>query len=529
MKMKLNWITMSLWSALFVFALMSCDMQMPESVRVKSQPGLYISLGNPFEGTDMSLNTYLDTDGLKTQLNKDSGGGTPGIELIDNWENPDDPTLQTYLVRYPVADININLSEYVEKMELASNVSDASGVWIPGTGSEIEIPLPLTDMSFAKDVTKVTITVALTFIPGFTPPTDNATGGDTVPAGTTVTFSGAVFTSGSQPELSGNKWNSATIEKFQPADDKISIGVTVPAGYWFKPQLEFDWEEAKITLGEDDGKQEGEYVLDFSGFSDSMGKGVSFKSVTGYMYLQKPGNDFTADATVKLKWEASGPQEKTITPIEKALPTLKDFDPSNTEYVPNDTNKDKYPIDLTKVFEYPHTLAYELTLTAAPIKKTDNKVGQLKADIVILLPLEFTLADSDESDNFSGYKKLNIDALKDQGSNDLLGRTDGGNEDDIFKNLKSVSIMVDNYNTIIDGLYLGVKNKNDSTEPLNLGSQGGTIKLTNLDYPFAPQFELLVEDNKTLKILKPAPGKDTTIEITIAVQAVTDMDYQIKF
>jgi hypothetical protein len=533
MKMKLIRITMSLISALFVFALIACDLEAPQSVRIMSKPGLYLSLGSPFAGEKMSLSDYLSVDELEKQL----GGEQGDIDILewDDYTSEDgEKDVQAYRVRYPVADININLSQYVEDMDVASNLSGASGGWIPGTGSELEIPLPLDSMSFAHNVTNVKISVTLKFESGYTTPAADATGSDTVPDGVAVTFKGAVFggtVNGTRSDPPSNTWSSSQIATFEPATDKVSIGVTVPAGSWFSPQLEFDWEEASISIvGEADGdktKQTGDYELDFSDFGSFMGEGVSFKEITGYMYLKKPesGGDLDADAEVKLTWK------KDTGNVDAKVEEITDEEIKNWEAGFTPPTDNKYQIALKELFTYPLTFHYELTLKEVTVKKADNKDGQINVAMVILLPMEFELSNS--SENFSDYNKLDLEALQGMGDGggggDLFGRTGPeSGEDDIFSNLDGIAIKFDNVKGIPEGLVFGVKYGTGTEDQKTLDFENETsisLSAEQIQYPFSPKFELLVKDGETLKILKDKED----IDFTIAVEAKTDLNYQVKF
>jgi hypothetical protein len=529
MKMKFNRITMSLISALFVFALISCNMEMPESVRVKSNPGLYLSLGSPFAGSNMSFSEYLSEDGLKEQL----GGESGNIDLLV-WDEYPDQNVQAYRVRYPVADINIDLTEYVESMDVASNLDSASGAWIPGTGSEIDIPLPLDSMSFAHDVTNVTISVTLKFEQSYTAPAADVTGSDTVPAGVAVTFKGPVFggnVNGTPSDSPPNKWSSSQIATFNPATDIISMGVTVPAGYWFSPQLGFEWTSADISIGAE-GKQTGSYKLDFTSFSEFMGEGVSFKKISGYMYKETVGsNTFTANTTTSLTWQGGSPVP--VTPNG----ALTDWKNSFTQ--PNNNE-----IDLTNLFASPLTFDYTLELSEATINssETGTNTGKISVDMVILLPLEFTLDDSLKSDikdsKNNSYRKLELEMLQGIGKSegDLLGR--GSGEENMFKDMKEVSLIFSDYiNEAIDGLSFGYK-LTDTSGWKVLDAQalksGAVITLNEIPNPFTPEFQLLVSDSAILKILKREKDdegnyKEANIDLKIAVEAKTDLDYPVKF
>ncbi|MDR1325251.1 MAG: hypothetical protein LBK00_04360 [Treponema sp.] len=554
MKMKLNRITTSLVSALFVFALISCELQAPSSVRIKSNPGLYVSLGSPFAAANgMSLDSYLSVEGLKDQFNAPGEDtNNPDIDILE-WEDPDpnNSNVQAYRVRYPVADININLSEYVKQMDVASNLSntDVSNGWIPGTGSEFDIPLPLDSMSFARDVTNVVISVTLNFHESLPtdPPDANATE-DPAPAGVKVTFKGDVFNDTvyheKYPEKDETKtpitWNSRQIPEFQPKTDKVSIGVTVPAGTWFQPKLAFEWEQATISLDAGEGQdteQTGKYKLDFTNFGNLMGEGVSFKEISGYVYLKKPSSDvLTAKAELSLKWEEGTANEKKaeFTPIEEGITNWK---AGFTRPVGNDKL-----LDLTDLFKKSLTFSYTLALTEVTIKSAESPEGQISVDMVILLPLEFKLDDSLKSTNFASkgnYKKLDLEMLSvGEEGKDLFGRDPNSSENDMFESLKEVTILISKYeNNIIQGLSFGIKLP--TTEPQILDEdalKGGTeipitILESDINPSFNPTFELLVPDSETLKILKvdKSKGEKPTIDLSIAVKAQTDLDYQVKF
>ena len=120
---------------------------------------------------------------------------------------------------------------------------------------------------------------------------------------------------------------------------------------------------------------------------------------------------------------------------------------------------------------------------------------------------------------------------------DLLGRT-GSGEDDMFKDMEDVKLIFSDYvNEVIDGLAFGYNLDNMAWKVLNSDDlqNGAEIGLTGaLPNPFTPKFELLVPEGNTLKIQR-APTddngqpRDAEIDFKIAVEAGTDLDYQVKF
>jgi hypothetical protein len=503
---------MGLVSAWFVFALSSCEI--PSSVRIKSSPSLYLPLGSPFGGGDsLSLNQYLSVGELKNQL----GGNVDIVEWDASPLGAEFANVQAYRVRYPVADINMDLSQYVQELDAASKLaSEASEGWIPSVdGRELIIPLPLDSMSFASNVTDVVIKVTLSFKDSDAgrPGADKS-----MPAGVEVRFSGKA--AGGTP--SGNTWSSPKIPVFNPVGDDVSITVTgVPAGTWFKPALGFEWVTADISLGS--SKSTDHYELDFSKFSGFMGKGISFKKVTGYLYIKKPSNA-TANVTTTLTWR-NPVSAILIDPVPEAL--------NWNTFTPPAAN---FEIDFTRLFDSPLTFDYTLDLQKVTVTSTGHNGERLAVDLVILLPLEFTLDTGTVEYNGNSYRKLELEMLSDmsgEGSGDLLGREEG--EDGMFSGLKSVKVFFSKYtNTIIGGLAVGIKTRAGAklVDFATFGEKGeGEIELTEQDiaYPFNPKFELLVPAADTLKVLKPEAGKDGEIDFSIAVRVDTDLDYPIEF
>lgn len=190
------------------------------------------------------------------------------------------------------------------------------------------------------------------------------------------------------------------------------------------------------------------------------------------------------------------------------------------------------------------TFNYKLTLSEATINSSDTgtNTGKISVDMVILLPLEFTLDDSLKSDikdsKNNSYRKLELEMLQGIGKSegDLLGR--GSGEENMFKDMKEVSLIFSDYiNEAIDGLSFGYK-LTDTSGWKVLDAQalksGAVITLNEIPNPFTPEFQLLVSDSAILKILKREKDdegnyKEANIDFKIAVEAKTDLDYSVKF
>jgi hypothetical protein len=86
-----------------VMLLTTCAFETPESVRIKGNPGVYISLGSPFvraDGTrdpDKDLGSFLSRDKIKQMMASDGEGSLAELD------EPDKDIL-TYVARFPIAD-----------------------------------------------------------------------------------------------------------------------------------------------------------------------------------------------------------------------------------------------------------------------------------------------------------------------------------------------------------------------------------------------------------------------------------------
>ncbi|MDR2193338.1 MAG: hypothetical protein LBP19_02585 [Treponema sp.] len=112
------------------------DLAMPEEVQVKTEPGLYLPLtSNLFAGEKRAkyspeelINKHLDTEAIKEMI---GGSSMPNI-TVATYADPANPNAPwTYLLRYPMADMPLDLGQYmgdldVELPKISQNVGDVN-------------------------------------------------------------------------------------------------------------------------------------------------------------------------------------------------------------------------------------------------------------------------------------------------------------------------------------------------------------------------------------------------------------------
>jgi hypothetical protein len=530
-------VTLGLVSALFVAALLSCGMQIPESVTVKGTPGLYVPLGSPFAGSGEGGGAASFSDYLSEAKIREMLGDDENMDLVA-WDDPDHTGVQAYRVRYRVADINTDLSEYASKLEVGASESDLGG-FIPGTGAPVALPLPLKSMSWAHSITNVTIGVKLTFLAAVDLSQVSVVFGGAASGGTPAP------TSGSVTEVT---YTSNQIAMFNPETDEVTAAIKAPAGVYYKPELVFNWATATIAL--EDGAKEGAYPINFSSFGSFLGEGTEFAAIDGYLYQHASGSNLTISGTLgasndkyAMVWE-DGTTE-SVHEVSDELLWGSDYTRPNPTNDPDTELK----IDLTGLFDQGLTFNYglnvqEVAINSAESSGTNKSSSQIY--LVILLPMKFALTGepalyTDMNENPAGfysgdYRKLDLEMLQGMGGDgsDLLGRSGGG--DDMFSDIEYITLSFYDYsNNIIDGLFLGITTgEHTQFVPLNtttLKLNDITFKQADTAYPFAPKFELLVpagtDATSTFQILNPGVGKEAKIDFSISVEAKTALDYQV--
>jgi hypothetical protein len=512
-----------------LFGIASCNFQIPETLELKGSPGVYLPLGNPFTG-DNSVTHYFDINTIKDL----AGGGTEAGVTVYSYKSDSFPDVQTYLVHSQIAEMNLNLSEYVQGLD----ITDATGTampdtFIPGTGISYPFTIPFGQMAeWVTEVEDAQFRVTLTFE------------GD-VPTDVSVIFNinGEDKDGISDTSDSGKLIFTHTPLFLHPQQYKgITVKIRVPVGYSFKPELNFDWERAKIQPKQGDNVYEGKYTFSIGELINYLGKGVSFKTIPTYMYVDLPDGDW--EPAIRLSVDGGEPVEKGM--VDEPLPPLNQED-----------DNESIDFNLDDCFEFASfletlpdskvndsiELKYEIETKLVPISKNGNP-GKIAIDLIIVLPLEFEVSgsptipaslDNEKKAELARYVKLELgDLLPDTGDDDLFGRT--GKKDDLFESLDYVKIYLNNcHNTIIKGGFSISIIAGTYSKVLTLddgGSDDITIDLDELPNPFSPKFEILIlkstipgEDYGTLSIGSGTPE----FNFSLVVEAKAKIDQTITF
>jgi hypothetical protein len=500
--MRKNWITMGMLSALFVFVLVSCGFEIPKSVTVRGTPGFYVPLGSPFAGQEAtdSVGEYLSIEGIQKMLGPDD------VMTVFDYNAGQDDDPQTYLIKYHIADMNLNLSESIG--EIATTQSAVS-VTVPDLTQPpysmlgtIDATNPLYLTTGMPPVTQTeTPVVTITFDENTTKWITSISSevgtlglkfkGDVV-GDIQVAIPqwgiGTADTSGKITDWSqGDYKNSENETKFFNTSSKtwnpntqikvyVAIISTDISGETIAPELAFDWSSALIDVktAQEDGSPlfeglKGEYPLDLSSLKDTLGT-LSFKEVFAYVYINNlPNAGNTGEHKLKLTYTSTTGSETVITTgaggyaeIENAVVTNEDLESTVDPWNPDDENASlDDPLNFTSLFSAGKaTLGYELTMESVEITKAkmDDTKKNITVDILIKLPLEFEVNEpaSNQFDKFKtytdkdgkkpyehGFVKLDLAALGD------MGNTGGGDllgrtgdGDDMFGDIEYLKIWV---------------------------------------------------------------------------------------
>jgi hypothetical protein len=484
--------------------MVSCEI--PEEVKVTGSPGVHFPLGKVSEIADEDLAGYLSDERITEMV----GGG--GTALYRYSKNAD---VRTYLVHYPITELNLDLTASAQDMDLTEDlVLDALGA-VPGTGAYIEIPVPLDDAmgDWINQVRGVTFILNLEMTGSGDVKVQFRRGNTTEPE-QVKTFNGGTV-----------KFESSEVPVFRPKTDKITLLVNAPVGTSFKPKLDFAWKSAEVKPG-DDGKFQGNYTVSISELTSFLGEGASFKKVSGYLYVGGiPGQSAMTLSAPGVNFK------ENIPPMSPSLPKPPDnWAPADIPggYVANRS------IDFTAAFRSPKEfpLDYNITMSSAEIQNGGSGLSTIRADMIIELPLEFTVSTASSK---AGFVKLSVGLGDVSGNGDWFGREEEGGEDDLFNQIKDAVILVsDIENTILPNATFLLTNN---------GKELGTIKLTDgnkqaqpltigkLTYPFSPQFEILlpiddqVNKTGTLKV----GTKKEVFDFFMVMEAVADINITQTF
>jgi len=547
----------TLLGLLCLIAAMSCDI--PQSVSIKGKPGLYLPLGSPFSRLEEGerLENHVSPANIKKMMSEE--------ENTVVYDYPDyRGDLQVYIVRYPIAEMKRNLTEYVNDVFLDAEFAPPfvipddvgslpSGQTLYLTREGIQqtpgaplFTIPLADMyRLVQEVTSGPFGIELDYSPSFQQNLRLS-----IPA-----FEIDFDTPGTQ---AGSKLRFVNPAKtvFEPGTDlnangelEIYVQVSGPCSGTIEPQAVFVWDTAIVEIPDDSDKMSGQYAIN-NNLGNFLGSDAAYKEVKGYIYAHGLGEN-------ALLGELKGRNVDLVptgTPLKDkpkplfADPFVGEIPEHSIEQIENvgSLRRDeagKSYIDMTDLLnnEDASFLEYRISIDRMEIK---NVAGQIEGetitvDLVILLPLEF-IVQTLSSD--PGYVKLDLgEALPESvGEGDLFKRT--GSDDDLFSSVDSVTIHVkDPQNTIIGNpLYILLQSPTQTGWPyktimdLDLEKKdiSETIEYEDLPNPFTPRFEVLLikdpgEDFATLRLTRPPPDKPPVFDFILAVEAKTDLNINL--
>ncbi|MDR3170840.1 MAG: hypothetical protein LBU17_04335 [Treponema sp.] len=514
------------WVGVFAVLIMAaCDFQIPESLTVQGEPGVYLPLGNPFTG-DMTVTHYFNEETIKDLM----GGAEAGVTLYKYKfaDSSDFSGVQTYLMHYQIAKMNLDLSQYVKELDVTGGIGTPDD-YIPGTGGQVSITIPLGEMTeWVTSVKGAQFIVTLDF------------GGEIPTMGVSVAFNINGQDQTETKDDSGN-FTHPPLELKPQDHNSITINITVPFGYSFKPALDFDWESATIQPKKGEGLDyNGNYTFSIGDLINYLGKGVSFKSIPTYMYVGLP-EDW--EPTITLSVDGGEPVKKGI--VHDSMPKLPLNDDKEIESIDFGGDALEFTDFLIPSQDNSIALSYEMIMEEIPIKN-DDTLQTITIDLVIVLPLKFEIfgspttpgnydsLTSEQKDQYDNFVKLELgDLLPDTGDDDLFGRT--GKEDDLFESLDYVKIYLnDCHNTIVkDGFSISIIAGKTYSNVLTLNngeSDSIKIDLDELPYPFSPKFEILIPKSDGMDYGTLSIGSGTAeFDFSLVVEAKAKINQTITF
>lgn len=537
-----------------MFFIVSCGFEIPESLRVTGKPGVYLPLGSPFGASGKSINDYIGREKIQEMINppsEESGTGSGNKVVLYDYQGDGTAELdvQTYLVRYEIARLNLNLGTHIQEADditvpqlvipvVPGSPETFSSVYITKSGISPTPPLePLFEISLGamerwlQDV-KLDTTAGITIQGG--------TGLENtlklkIPQLGIADYSQGTPDSNGDLKFTGNGYTLFTTtgtDEEKEASTKIEIYAQLvgpPQDGTYQMELNFEWTEATLYPGTD-GKFTGTYTINFGDLTDYLGN-ARLKTVPAYVFI----NGLPSNTDGKMALSIESRNLVTDQPIDSKSLSEDFFDDQTstaTGAIPSSSISEA--IELCDLFTTSSSaLAYTITVQSAEITpQSDNQT--ITAELLIKIPLEFQVTGHEITVNNTSYNELKLDPLKELSESDdiqdLFGRT-GEDEDDVLTGLERVDLTFYKYkNTIIEGLHLLVRNDTlDQLLDLEEGAGASAPASLNLDasYPFNPVFKVLVKKDETLKI-KPLAG-DQKLDFSLAVEAQAAIDQTITF
>jgi len=546
---------------LCLIGVMSC--QVPESITIKGNPGVYLPLGSPFGGPDNPnrLERRISPEEIRKTMG--NSGTEDKIKVYDYQGKEIDKKVQAYIIRYPIVEMKLDLNEYVndamkkdgeekDTYKIPDNIQGPFPKILTKNNDNKEDPLftvSLNDM--AKLVEKVMGNPSSDAF-GLQMTYDNETFAQNVqvkiPAfgindyipgkkvGNTLRFvDDKTKTFIPKPEknpdgtptYSGGKLNTKS-------ELEIFVRITGPCSGTITPEMLFDWDSAIIKTT--DIPINGKHVITNS-LRTFLGEDTKFKEVTGYIYM----DGIDTPTTITIKAPGIDIDDAPISP-PNSPPVFPD---SNSDLfkgsLPLDSLNDPKGMDLTEAFNsssstFSPNLEYDIRISEKRIRNIEeDKAKPITADLVILLPLQFKISTrSDYKPN--EYVKLELkDLFPEPGKDDLFMRTGLNNPDDLLNDLDTIKITLEKFqNDITDDFHLLISS-GTYTYLLDLTSQNNYEPFWKIDdfhalpYPFSPRFEILLEKDQnqsygTLTIKRHPPESKFDFFLSVEAEAKIKME-----
>jgi len=564
--------------------LLSC--QIPESLTVKGNPGLYVPLGSPFATMkeEDRLENLISPNKIREMMNNNASAVDTDNELLVYEVSESmaethgiDKKLQTYMVQYPLTEMPLDLEKYLN--DSMGDVNDKEDISIPeiptltgplpsgeyfyiygddsppdksGNDNKPFFKVPLNDM--AKLVKKVTrMDGRFGMVINNTPELKQYLE-IKIPA-----FGINTYIKGEQDPTDPTKliYANKSSNDFTPKVDLKKTGddyelwvyarVSGPCTGNINPDMVFEWKKALIDTSSE-GSGNGHFNVDYpieNSLGDFLGGGVSFKRVDGYVYMSGINSSpekpiiMTVDigGNIQTRNLQDAKESFTIDPgtnVVRGSLTVSSFTGSNTT-----------PLDLAPIFESASaTLKVNVDIQDMEIENTGNIDKVVKFNLYVLIPMDLKVSEvpGKELPNVSvggvniknKYVQLDLgDMLAKEGGKDLFGRE--GGKDDLLKDIDSVELALRGVNiTIInkENLRLLVKNRNDYS--LLEFKDGVPLKFNSnsLSAPFSPEFTVILEKDTvpgtfgSFKILRTDTPK---FDFKLEVKAKAKIEYTLEF
>ncbi|MDR3343422.1 MAG: hypothetical protein LBT14_11680 [Treponema sp.] len=539
-----------------VFVILSCELpQVPNAIRVQGDPVIYLPLGNPFAGdTVPKIADYLSIESIRQMV-----AGSDNAIGIYEYDIAIYADVQTYVVRYPMVNMPLDLTEYMKRTfkEVVTEIDVPS---VPLFGEpDFMIPIPIETMTKL-----VKVVWGQEF--GIRMPVEEVLKDNLeimIPEFGFSDYKTGVLREDGYLYFLGDENNTAEYEatfdvtlgdetrfKFDPQQSgKISLYLRVRESIkgisMITPEIVFDWDKVTIDTtveGEtENNRLEGSYPLDMGDLMSFLGMGVMFKNVHGYVYVHGLPADNTQSS---LRLDVEGENLLGNTPsrsiIMREPPDFSD-DPqvpfTGSLFPDSIAAADDDPLDLLLAFNakklsqlHYSIVIYEVTLD----NSEDIREDVITADLVIELPLDFEVKDDPDKPR-GNYVKLDLgDVLPDGGGDgDLFGRTGEDETSDVFNSLNEVTIYLKNYNNTVFNTEL-VMLVGDIEVALPSGKKAEIpipISKDKIAYPFNPRYEILLpkDEGKNTGTFSISRSADPTFEFSLEVKVAANIDQTIDF